>query len=62
MELVIGAVISWVVAGLLGRYSPQIWFIITGFFQPDLPKVAGSWVAEYQEQMKVESLYKQGNL
>jgi hypothetical protein len=50
MELVIGAVISWVVAGLLGRYSPQIWLVFTGFFQPDLPKVSGSWVARYKEQ------------
>ena len=50
MELVMGAIISWIVAIVLGRYSPQIWSIVTGFFQPDLPNIAGSWEANYCEQ------------
>lgn len=34
----------------LGEYSPQIWSIFTGLFQPDLPNVSGSWEANYCEQ------------
>jgi len=50
VEIIIGAIVSWIIGGVLGRYSSQIWSILTGFFQPDLPNVSGSWEADYREQ------------
>jgi hypothetical protein len=50
MEMIFSAIISWIICGILGRYSAQIWSILTGFLQPDLPKISGNWEAEFCEQ------------